>query len=433
MKEKIKIGYVGLGRRGYGVLKECFSQMKDVEVVCLCDKSDERIARAVEVVEKNGGYTPRTTHEYQDILNDPAIDAVVIMTGWSGRPALAMQAMRAGKYTAIEVGCADTLQECFDLVDTYEETGVPVMMLENCCYGRREMMLLNMVKKGLFGELVHCTGGYQHYLKEELFGDLVPDEKSTEALDSMRAPAFKNFPHYRLEHYIKRNRDNYPTHALGPICKILDINRGNRMVRLNAIASKARALRQCAEDYLGADSEFANIEYKQGDIVNTVITCANGETILLTLDTTAPRAYYSRNLSVRGTKAMSSEERKVVYLSEMEEGIQDNEKEFFEKYDHPLHVEYEEMGPTGGHGGMDWLVCRAFVESVKTGTNTPIDAYDAAAWLSIGVLTEQSIAQNGAPVDIPDFTKGKWEDREPAPTGKYCLAQICEDRSVSIF
>ena len=414
MKEKIKLGYIGVGRRGSGVLRECFSQMKDVEVKTICDLFPERVKLGQEIVQEKGGYTPAGTGDYHDILNDPEIDAVVIMTGWSGRPALAIESMKAGKYTAIEVGCADTMEECFDLVRTYEETGIPVMMLENCCYGRREMMLYNMVWQGLFGEIVHCTGGYMHYLNN--FG------------------LFKDIGvHYRLPHYIARNRENYPTHELGPLSKLLRVNRGNRIVSLSSFASKSRGLKQYAKDHLGADHALAQTDFKQGDIVTTVLTCAGGETVVLTLDTTLPRAYYSRNIGVRGTKGMSYEDTRVVFLEGMEEKVRDNEAEFFEKYDHPLHREYEAMGTRGGHGGMDWLVCRAFVESVKNGTDTPIDAYDTATWLSIGVLSEQSIKQGGMPMEVPDFTHGLWQTDRPIVRGKYCLDEVCEDPSVPIF
>lgn len=418
MKEKIKIGYVGIGRRGLGVLRECFSQMKDVEVKYVCDLYEERIERGIRVVEEKGNYTPIGTTDYREILNDPEVDAMVIMTFWSGRPQIAIDAMRAGKYAAIEVGCADTLEECYEIVKTYEQTGVPVMMMENCCYGRREMMIYNLAEQGKFGEIVHCTGGYMHYLnKEELFKDI--DTETPQ--------------HYRLAQYMNRNRENYPTHEFGPISKLLKINRGNRMNTLASFASKGGALKQYAKDYLGEDSEFAKIDYKQGDIVTTVITCENGETVVLTLDTTAPRPYYSRNISVRGTKGMTFEDSKVVYLDGMEHNVRNNEAEFMEKYDHPLHVEYESMGTRGGHGGMDWLVCRSFVEAVKNGTDTPIDAYDTAAWLAIGVLSEESVRKGGALVEVPDFTHGLWKTDRPVLLGKYCLDKVCDDPSVAIF
>lgn len=418
MKDKVRIGYVGLGRRGTGVFKTNIVDMDDVEIVTICDLCRERMQRATAIMTEKGRPAPKETTDYRDILNDPTIDAVFIMTGWSKRPQMAIEAMRAGKYTAIEVGVADTLEECFELVRAYEETGVPVMMLENCCYDRREMMLLNMVRQGLFGELVHCTGGYQHYLPAE---DLFKPVKE------------KDFPHYRLEHYAKENRENYPTHELGPISKFMNINRGNRLVKLSSFATKSVGLKDYAATNFGADSKEANTVYLQGDIVNTIITCDDGSTILLTLDTTIPRAYYSRNISVRGTKGMSSEEKKVVFLEGMKENTFNNEAEMYEKYDHPLYTEYIAKGvKAAGHGGMDWLVCRAFIESVKAEINTPIDAYDTATWLAVGPLSEKSIQAGGAPIEFPDFTNGKWRSREPALNCKYSLDLIVKDDNISV-
>jgi len=420
MKDTIKVGYVGLGRRGTGMLKRCFSLMADVEITFICDLIEDRMTNAAAILAENGKPAPIMTTDYEEILRSD-VDAVIIMTGWDSRPDMARRSLLAGKYTAMEVGCSATLEECFALIDAYEKTGTPLMMLENCCYGRREMMLLNIVKQGLFGEVIHCTGAYSHYLNEmELFKEMHAEDSDGKV------------HHYRLKHYIEGNRENYPTHAFGPICKVMNINRGNRLVKLSSVASSARGLKTYAESHF-PDSEYAKIEYNQGDIVNTIITCADGSTIALCLDTTLPRAYYSRNFGVRGTKGMSSEERRVVFIEGMEEEIENNEKEMFEKYDHPLHAEYEALGTRGGHGGMDWLVCRAFVEAVKAGTNTPIDAYDSVTWLSIGALTEKSIAGGGVPVEIPDFTNGKWKNREPVIRGKYCLDEICEDRSVRIF
>lgn len=417
MKEKIRVGYVGCGRRGYGIVKHNLADMDDVEIVMICDLCEASLERMRALLEEKGRPTPKMTTDYREVISNPDIDAVFFMTGWSGRPQMAMEAMRAGKYTAIEVGCADDLQECFDLVRTYEETGVPVMMLENCCYGRREMMALRLVREGLFGDVVHCTGGYHHDLREE---------------DLFRAPKGEEYPHYRLGYYKTRNYENYPTHELGPISKILRINRGNRMVKLASFASKSAGLKEYAARVFGKDSPEANTEYAQGDIVTTLITCADGSTVLLNLDTTLPRAYYSRNFSVRGTLGMSSEEGHVVFFDGMPHKIRDNEAEMYEKYDHPLHAEYVSKGVKIGHGGIDWLVCRAFIESVKAGTNTPIDAYDTAAWLAVGPLSEQSVKAGGAPVDFPDFTNGKWMNREPVVRGKYCLDEIVVDDSISV-
>ncbi len=417
MKEKIKIAYIGLGRRGESVLRECFAKMSDVEITVLCDKYEPFLDKGVDILEKAGKPKPILTTDADFAINHKDVDAVIIMTGWNERAALAKKSMLAGKYTAIEVGCAFDISECYSLIDVYEQTSTPLMMLENCCYGRREMMGLRLVKEGLFGDVVHCAGGYHHFLPDcELFIDL----------DSAN-------PHYRLASYIHRNCEQYPTHELGPISKVLSINRGNRFMTLSSFASKSGGLKQAAKTILGEDSEYAKIDYKHSDIITTVITCANGETVHLCLDTTSPRPYYSRNFTVRGTKGMCTEERKVVFLEGMKEPIENNEEQMYEKYDHPLHKEYHELGERGGHDGMDWLVCRAFVESVKNGTNTPIDAYDTVTWMAIAALSEMSINKGGAPVSFPDFTKGKWINREAPLKSKYSLDEIVEDRSVPIF
>ncbi len=426
MKEKIKIGYIGLGRRGYGVMKGCISEMSDVEIVAICDPQEDRIERMKKLLAEKGRPEPYSTTDYKDILKMEEIDAVFIMTSWNSRIRLAIDAMYAGKYTAIEVGAAFDITECYELVDAYEKTGVPVMMLENCCYGRYEMAALRMIKEGLFGEIIHCDGAYSHYL--------------------MCADFFVGFDgkmdlkNYRLAEYQNRCLENYPTHEFGPISKCLNINKGNRVMTLSSFASKARGLETYMESHpeVVGNHPLLNQSFKQGDIVKTFLTCADGATICITLDTTLPRAFYSRGFTVRGTKGMCEESgggRYTYFLDGMEEGkVFDNKDEMYEKYDHPLHREYEAQGTSGGHGGMDWLVCRAFIESVKNGTNTPIDAYDTATWLAIGPLSEQSIARGSQPVDFPDFTRGRWFRRQnEAFEGKYSLDKIIDDPDTPIY
>ena len=423
MKETIKLACVGCGRRGQSVIKKCFSLMSDVDIVALCDLKAEALEQTKDIIVENGKPVPPVmTADYDEILKNPEIDAIVLMTGWDDRTEMAKKSMLAGKYTAIEVGCCKTLEECYDLIDTYEKTGVPLMMLENGCYERYVLMTLNMRDKGLFGEIAHCTGSYSHYLpKVELFKEL------HQGADEVK--------HYRLAHYINGNRESYPTHELGPISKMLKLNRGNRMVSLISVASKAVGLKQYAKDHFGKDSKYANIDYKQGDIVTTLIKCANGETIELRLDTTLPRPYQADNYSVRGTKGMYTEDRRMVFLQGMEEikEVRSNEEEFYEQYDHPLQREYQSLEEKrGGHSGIDYLVCRGFVESVKRGIEPPIDAYDTVLWLSIGALSEQSIKE-GRLVEVPDFTNGKWEHREPPVFSKYSLDMVCEDKETSIY
>ena len=200
---------------------------------------------------------------------------------------------------------------------------------------------------------------------------------------------------------------------------MLDINRGNRMLTLVSVASRAAGLHEYLLREKGPDYDAANMNFAQGDVVTTIIKCARGETICLTLDTTLPRAY-SRGFHVQGTKGMYMEDNKSVFLDgkDNEYDFKWNERwnsaeEYREQYDHPVWKKYLAEGVRGGHDGMDWLVFRSFFDAAKAGAPAPIDVYDAAAWMSISCLSEQSVAMGGAPVAIPDFTNGKWMERAP--------------------
>ncbi len=413
MKEKVKLGIIGLGARGKNMLEKIFSDMQDVEIAIVCDRLQAYVERSQDFLKEKCGIAVDGTLDWRDVVAREDIDAVVIFTSWALHADIAVAAMNAGKYVGTDVGGVYDVSDCWRLIDAYEKTGSHLMMLENCCYGRKEMLALRMAKENLFGEIVHCTGAYMHDLRHS---------------DLRR----KNPNTYRLKEYENRCADTYPTHALGPICKILGINRGNRMMYLTSMASKARGLM----DYWNRFEEEGPVEkteIKQGDIVITNIMCANGATIMLRLDTTLPRAYYSRDISVRGTRGAYDEAREVVFLDGMEEGVKENQEEFFEKYDHPLHAEYVKKGEKAGHGGMDWLVGRAFIESVKREIPTPIDTYDTVAWMAITPLTEQSIALGSAPIPIPDFTRGKWMRRDAPLRTKYSLDVITEDKETPIY
>lgn len=396
---KIKMAVIGLGCRGCSLLEDVFLQHPDVEWTAVCDIYQDRCDAAADLVEKSTGKRPFTTLDYKDILKREDVDAVFLATAWEHHIDIAIEAMEAGKYVACEVGGAYSVRDCWKLVDTYERTGVPVMLMENCVYGKTEMLLYNMKALGLLGEIVHCEGGYRHDLREEVgFG--------------------KENRHYRLENYIHRNTENYPTHELGPIARLLDINRGNRMLTLTAMASKSAGMKAYIAEKKPDDERLTKTKFNQGDVVNTLIHCANGETILLTLDTTLPR-YYSRGLVVQGTKGMYCEENDSILLDgeypEEEHFYWDrhwgNAKEYHEKYEHPTWKAYLEEGVKRGHGGMDWLVFCEFVEAVKNRTDVPIDVYDMASWMSITALAEDSIALGSQPVAIPDFTNGRWMHR----------------------
>lgn len=418
-KDLIRFACVGLGGRGFNLMRHNLNKMPDVQITAVCDCFEDRVERARAHVVESGRPEPFATTDYREILKRDDVDAVLIASSWNMHIPLAIEFMKAGIRVAMEVGGCDNLEECWELVRTYRETGVECMLLENCCYGKREMMLLNMKKKGFFGEIAHVTGAYSHFLADEI---LTGAEKR----------------HYRLQNYLNRNCENYPTHAFGPLCKLLDINRGNRLISLTSVSSKAIGLKAYMERHDMANKSLEGKEFMQGDIVTTIIRCAHGETIRLTLDTTLPN-FGSRDQMICGTKARYDEKNHTIF----EEGKHDpeggcrefwgNADEYYEEYSHPLWKEYEGKGIRSGHGGMDWLTLRAFVESAKNDTKPPIDVYDAVAWLSIIPLSEASIAKGGAPVEIPDFTYGQWIEEKPDMPGKYSLDNIFVDEDTPIY
>jgi hypothetical protein len=284
------------------------------------------------------------------------------------------------------------------------------MMLENVCYRRDVMAVLNMVRQGLFGEMIHLQGGYQHDLREVKFNDGVhPYGHGVEFGEKGFSEA-----RWRTNHSVNRNGDLYPTHGIGPIAHYANINRGNRFVSLASFASKSRGLHNHIVKHGGADHPNAKVKFKLGDVVTTSINCANGETVLLQHDTSLPRPY-SLGFRVQGTEGLWMDVANSIYIQDRSEKAHqwDKADEWLSKYDHPLWQRWSKSTEGAGHGGMDFFVLHSFVESVKRKVATPMDVYDAAAWSAITPLSEQSIASGNQTVKFPDFTRGQWKTRKP--------------------
>ena len=398
----MKIGMIGLGQRGNALLSVILTYFKEIEVSAVCDNYPDRTEKAIKEIEDKTGSRACACSTYEELLQKN-LDAVIISASWEEHVPLAVACMEAGIAVGLEVGGAYCVEDCWRLVDAYERTKTPFMFLENCCYDKTELMATFMARKGIFGEIVHCSGAYSHDLREEICG------------------GWKN-RHYRLRNYLQRNCENYPTHELGPIAKILDINRGNRMVSLVSVASKSRGLQEYVSDEKRkADPRLRKAVFKQGDIVDTLITCANGETIHLMLNTTLP-CVYDRALVVRGTKGMYNQSCNFVVLDgETTEGLWtgiennlkriDSAKAYEQKYLPAYWKNLSEEDKQTGHGGMDGYMLQEFFAHVKSGKEMPIDVYDAASWMCVSCLSEQSIMLGGQPVAIPDFTRGKWIQR----------------------
>lgn len=403
----IKVGIIGLGNRGTDHLKALLA-MQDVIIPIICDNYLDRTERGATIAKAARPEVPlQTTTDYHEVAAHPDLEAVFIFTSWTSHIKIAIDCLNHGKPVGLEVGGAASIEECWDLVHASERNQKPCMLLENCCYGKEEMTILNMVKKGIFGEIVHCQGGYQHDLRDEIgTGDVKR--------------------HYRLENFLHRNGELYPTHELGPIAKELNLNRGNRMVSLCSMASKAVGLREWLQENR-PDSPLVHHAINQGDIVTTLIKCANGETILLTHDCTLPRPY-SRGHRIQGTKGIWTEDTRTVFIEgrtavKPGDWMHTGEKDtaIMEEYEHPLWKAFRASELKGGHGGMDYLCLRAFIESIQENVPPPIDVYDTAAWMAITCLSEQSIAMGSMPVPVPDFTNGEWTWRKAENTGSFSL------------
>lgn len=412
---------IGVGMRGQSNLS-ILAKRDDVEIVAMADPDPRMMKSAQNILTKNKKATAKEfgngDHDYRNLLKLANVDAVIISTPWEWHKIQGLEAMKAKKIVGMEVGGALTVDECWDYVKVSEQTGMPVFAMENVCYRRDVMAILNMVRKGMFGEIIHGQGGYMHDLRGVLFNDGVTPYNSGAEFGEKGFSEAK----WRTDHYVKRNGELYPTHGLGPVAMTMDINRGNRLLRLSSFSSKARGLHEYIVNHEkgGANHPNAKVKFKQGDIVTTQIACENGETILLTHDTSLQRPY-NLGFKVQGTKGLWEDfgsggfDQGFIYFENlMKHSHQwDNTKKWMEEYDHPMWKKYESLAAGSGHGGMDWFLINTFVECIKRNVEFPMDVYDLATWYAITPLSEQSIAKNGQVVDIPDFTKGKYKNRKP--------------------
>ena len=408
----VKIGFVGLGSRGRNLMKKLI-RIRGTKVVGICDLNEDCVAEALKGAAELGE-KPKVYPTLQDMLDDPNVEAVVVATSWSAHISIACAAMEAGKAVATEVGPAMSIQECFKLVETQERTGAKFMFLENTCYNRDVLLVLDMIKAGLFGEIIHATGCYQHCVTDIVYKEY----------DAFNAGVPGN---ERIINRMMRNMEPYPTHDVGPIAKALNINRGNRFLTLTAMSSKSRGLNAYAEKTYGKEAAGKFAPLAQGDVVTTMIKCAGGETVLLTWNTALP-APPSKGFKFHGTNGMYHAELNSVHIDGMTpvdpkapaskqwESIERYKKEYKHPgwvwFDKNKYMEKWNINPKA-HGDADYLILMAFADCIRNDTDMPIDVYDAATWIAISVLVEESLALGGQPVFFPDFTNGRWLRRKP--------------------
>lgn len=395
--ETVRVGFVGVGGMGSAHCKNLL-KIEGVEIRAVCDIVPEKVERIQRWVADAGfkrptGYS-KGEFDFKRMCQQEDLDLVMTATPWRWHVPVCIAAMKFDKHAATEVPAAITLEECWQLVETAEKTKKYCMMLENCCYGKRELTVLNMVRKGLFGEIIHAEAGYLHDLRALKFS------KTGEGM-------------WRTVHSIKRDGNLYPTHGLGPVAECMNINRGNRLEFLVSMSSKARGLSDFAGEHFGKDSPQARQNYKLGDVNVSLIKAANGETITLYHDCNLPRPY-SRIDMVQGTKGISRGYPDQIHIEGMSPAHQWEPLEnYFEKYEHPIWTEKGDDAKGAGHGGMDYIEDFRLIDALHKGRLPDMDVYDAATWSVVSALSEKSVANKSKAVDFPDFTRGQWKSNTP--------------------
>jgi Predicted dehydrogenases and related proteins len=395
---RVRIGFVGVGGMGSAHVQNLIN-IDGVQIKALCDIVPAKVERAQKWVVEAGQPLPsaytRGDHDFERMCETEDLDLVFTATPWEWHVPVCLSAMRNGKHAATEVPAAMTLDDCWALVETAEKTGRHCQMMENCCYDRIELMTLNLVRRGVLGEILHAEAGYLHDLREVKFSS------EGEGL-------------WRRAWSRKLNGNLYPTHGLGPVAQCLNINRGDALDFIVSMSSPARGLHEYAAANFGPSSPQAAEKYALGDVNSTLIRTKLGKTIILIHDTNLPRPYTRINL-VQGTKGVAQKWPDRVYVEGLaaESHAWDDFEKFAAEYEHPLWKALAAKGEGRGHGGMDYIEDYRLIQSLLKGEPLDQDVYDAAAWSAVVGASCGSVAAGSRPFEIPDFTRGKWKINPP--------------------
>ena len=394
-RDVVRLGVIGVGARGLSMLREWLA-VDNVQITAICDIDKNQIARARQRIEKAGQKAPAVydsnERDFENLCKRDDVDFIYIATPWDWHAPMAVAGMINGKHVGVEVPAAMTLKECWEMVDTSEKTRRHCLIMENCCYGYNEMLALNMIKAGLFGELLHGEAAYNHDLRG------IINENRSEGL-------WRRAPH------TKRNANLYPTHGLGPVANYMDINRGDRFDYLVSISSPSVGLYEYREKRVPREDPKWKEKYICGDVNTSLIKTAKGRTIMLQHNITTPRPYDRINL-IQGSKGIFRDYPARIYIEGQEGGERfANLDKYKAQYEHPLWKTTGDLArQRGGHGGMDYIMVYRLAQCMREGLAPDIDVYDAAAWSAPIALSETSVAQGSAPVKFPDFTRGRWKD-----------------------
>ena len=395
--ELVRIGYVGIGGMGSAHVRNLL-KVPGCRVTAVCDVNPERTAWASKAIVEAGHPAPavydRGPRDFERLCAEADLDLVYNATPWEWHVPICLAAMKNGKHAAVEVPAAMTVDDCWALVESAEKHAKHCVMMENCNYGRMEMLAFHLVRKGLFGEIVHAEGGYLHDLRDIKFS------KEGEGL-------------WRRAWSSKLNGNLYPTHGLGPVANCMDINRGDRFDYLVSMSGPSRGLQNWAADHFPPDAPERKEKFVLGDVNVTLVKTANGKTIYVGHDTNLPRPY-SRIHLVQGTKGLFQGYPDRVYVEGRSPAHRwEQASDYLKEFDHPLWKDIAERAAGAGHGGMDYMEDYRLIKCLREGLPTDMTVYDAAALSSLVGLTVQSVSQKSRPVNVPDFTRGRWRTQAP--------------------
>lgn len=414
----VRVGFIGVGMRGVGAVQR-FTNIEGVEIKAICDMEQYNLDRTQKYLkEKNLPAAEEyigDENAWKKLCERDDLDLIYICTDWLSHTPMAVYSMEQGKHVAVEVPAATTVEECWQLINTSERMRKHCMMLENCCYDFFELATLNMAQQGLFGEVIHVEGAYIHDLRRLNFNNRLSEDSSYEpgVGHAQKLPGLSGYYDLWRKKFNEAHTGNaYPTHGLGPVCQILNIHRGDKMDYLVSVSTNQFGLTQYAKERFGENSPEAMQEYSMGDMNTTIIKTTKGKTIMVQHDVASPRPY-SRLHTVSGTKGFAQKyPARQIALEPNGHWALSKEKmdSVLNKYEYPFVTEIKDLARSvGGHGGMDFIMDYRLVYCLQNGLPLDQDVYDAAEWSCLVELTEISTKNNGAPVEVPDFTRGGWQ------------------------
>lgn len=395
-KEPVRIGLIGTGKRGLKLLGYLL-QIDGIEISAVCDGMLTQAEQAAKLCTDYGKKKPLIyggeKDSYKRALDSANLDAVIIATYWDTHAEIALMAMENGIYPGIDVPAAQTVEQAWKLVETSENTGIPCMMLENWSFRKDNLALLNMKRLSMFGEIVHCHCAHSHNCIDHWFFDSETGE-----------------PNWQAEYLMKYNRDQYPTHALGPVISWMDINRGDIFTEIYTATSAPVGINAYFTRKFGNEHPVAKMKFRQGDIVTSILKTHSGKTVVVNNDLLLPRPYSNRWM-LQGTKGVYYEEKSAIYLVDYSPEYQKWEpwQPYEERYNHRWYqTDFSSLSVRGA----DFVMLNRFVDAVREKGPLPLDVYDSAVMSAVVELSEISVRKN-RPVKFPDFTRGKWKTNSP--------------------